>query len=287
MADPQKIFEIIRRREDIVTGAADDFIAALEKAQNELLEDILAYTRKMKSSGRSIDNAPENVRLAVAMRDNIIKWLRKHGYYAAITHFGKQYEGLIRESRKYYAAMDANPIFARRDLDALSKFKQDDLAFMLNNDKRVTNLLYNELLDSVHQQRTWRDLAERLENLLTDTKKDDKVLAGLLKKYNRTYAQTAIATFDRRIQQIKTEDLQIDRFIFSGGVLKDSRKFCVDRVGKVFTKKQVKSWNGLSWRGKMPNCDIFICLGGYNCTHILNPTMMNDREIEELKALYN
>ncbi len=287
MADIPKIVEIMIRREGTILGASDDFIAALERNQNALLNDLIAWLTRAKLDGQKIRNIPANIQMTIRMRDQIRTWLRRNGYYEAITEFGRQYDELLKLSREYYRAMDLPHTFARRDLDTLAAFKKDDLAFMVNNDKRVINVIYNEVLSGVHQQRNFRDLAKRLENLIDDRKQGDQVLSGLLKKYNRTYAQTAIAAFDRRIQQIKNAELGLDRFFYSGGLLRDSRDFCVRRAGKTFDRKEVESWNGQSWQGKIPGCDVFVCLGGYNCIHSLNPTSLTDDENVALDKIYD
>jgi hypothetical protein len=49
-------------------------------------------------------------------------------------------------------------------------------------------------------------------------------------------------------------------------VIRDSREFCRNNVGKTFTEEEINSkWQG-SWAGKAPG-DPFIVRGGYNCRH--------------------
>lgn len=286
MPDLKKLVRIIKDREALVESVPESFIRALERSQNALLTEIIDFVKGVETAAGRIENIPANIQMAIKMRDDMRRWLRQAGYYEAITSFGKNYQEAIDLSRKYYAALDLPEVFSRRDLETLSKFKADDLSFMLNNDQRVINLTYNELVSSIHQQRTFRDLARRMENLHLDTTEGDKVLSGLLKKYNGTYAATAFASFDRRVQNIKAAELGMERFLYSGGLIRDSREFCMARAGKIYDKKTILSWEGQTWKGKIPGCDIFVCLGGYNCQHILSPVNFTAKEMNELEAVW-
>ncbi len=84
----------------------------------------------------------------------------------------------------------------------------------------------------------------------------------------------------------KANELEIDRFLFSGGLILDSREFCKKRAGKIFTRKQVEAWQKLSWKGKIPDADVFMVLGGWNCRHILSP-VSDEFDLEELQEVYN
>lgn len=279
----EKIVEILLKKEKIVVEAADDLIAALGDTQNALAREIIEWLQTLKTTKGKIDHIPENIQRALAMRNQIRKWLRKHGYYEAITAFGKRYADLLENSRQYYKAIDQPNVFTRIDLESLTAVKQADIDFMLNNDQRIINLVFNEVRTGVFRQRSWRDLAKKLETITTD----DDVTSGLLKSYNRTYAQTYIAAFDRKIQQIKSAELDAERFIFAGGILKDSRDFCKERFGGTYKKSEVEGWNNLSWKGKITGCDVFTCLGGYNCIHSLQPTWFTDEELGEFESVYD
>jgi hypothetical protein len=53
-------------------------------------------------------------------------------------------------------------------------------------------------------------------------------------------------------------------------------------VGKVFTKKEIDSWNRMGkWNGKAEGRDVWVYLGGWNCQHLLSP--VTDEFAKELK----
>lgn len=60
---------------------------------------------------------------------------------------------------------------------------------------------------------------------------------------------------------------EYNKFRYEGGLIADSRDFCVERDGQEFWIYQGKEWNNLEWRGKIPGVDFFVQAGGYNCRH--------------------
>lgn len=286
----KKIISIIRQRETLVDEIPSAYIKALERIQNDLYRNIFDYLdANLKRTGANIGtigNLTANMQTVLALRDQITKFLRNNGYYEQIGNFTEKYKELTDLARDYYKALDLDPTFTRRDLKTLALLRDTDTNFLIVNDQRVINTTYTILTDSIARNITWRQLAEELKTLHTDTVlPDGRKLNGLLKYYNATYAQNAFAGFDRNIQLLKSQRLGLDKYLFSGGLLKDSRKFCVDRAGKVFTFEQIKSWGKLSWRGKAEGRDIFIALGGHNCQHILSP--ITDELTAALPGLFN
>ena len=71
----------------------------------------------------------------------------------------------------------------------------------------------------------------------------------------------------------------IEKWLYLGGLVKDSRPFCVARAGKEFTTEEVLAWpaeEGYQWDGMINPTDesnIFTNLGGWACRHILSPVI--------------
>jgi hypothetical protein len=71
----------------------------------------------------------------------------------------------------------------------------------------------------------------------------------------------------------------MDKWLYSGGLVKDSRPFCVARAGKIYTTAEVLAWprqEKYKWAGMIPGTNesnIFAYAGGYRCRHILAPVL--------------
>lgn len=92
-------------------------------------------------------------------------------------------------------------------------------------------------------------------------------------KRRRTVRDFVFQTM-REYDQVITKDVGLDWFRYSHGTVRDSRKFCKTRQGKIFHRKEIETWPKLDWQGKIPGTDkgnIHRNLGGFNCMHDLRP----------------
>jgi hypothetical protein len=109
-----------------------------------------------------------------------------------------------------------------------------------------------------------------------------------LTRYAQLYARDSFNIFNRNYSQIISNDLDVQYFEYFGQVIKDTRPFCMERVGKTFSKAEIESWASLDWQGKNPNTDkstIFTYCGGYNCIPFINSSSRQIRQGERIKHL--
>lgn len=107
----------------------------------------------------------------------------------------------------------------------------------------------------------------------------DRVLRGYLDTYhwrNRITKDT-LFQYSRNYDQIVSENMGLEWFLYSGGIVKDSRDFCEEKAGNYYHLNEVLSWADQSWQGKARGTDktnIQTELGGYNCQHSLRPVTL-------------
>lgn len=106
-----------------------------------------------------------------------------------------------------------------------------------------------------------------LNNSLTDT----------LSNHIKTELNTAIAGYQRLINQQKAEELGLELFLYVGPDDKVIRPFCAARVGRAFTQAEINSWD--NEQGIPAN----VFLGGWNCRHHLRP--ITEARAKELGAI--
>ena len=91
-------------------------------------------------------------------------------------------------------------------------------------------------------------------------------VGGNMRRYATQMAQDSLMQFDAAINTQMGKDAGIDTWKYYGDLIKDSRQFCRDHVGKVYTTAEIDEiWQG-SWAGKSSS-DGLIARGGYNCRH--------------------
>ena len=90
----------------------------------------------------------------------------------------------------------------------------------------------------------------------------------------RTNANDAYAQFDRNTQTTFANELGFICFIYEGGLVDNTRDFCEERNGQVFTIDEADTWSALQWKGKNKSYDPLRDMGGHNCRH--HPSYISD-----------
>ena len=80
-----------------------------------------------------------------------------------------------------------------------------------------------------------------------------------------TIANTYVAMFDNKYMQYVAAKAGIQYFIYDGILLNQTRPFCRERVGRVYTISELTAMNNSQ------GLPVEQALGGYNCTHFLTP----------------
>jgi hypothetical protein len=78
----------------------------------------------------------------------------------------------------------------------------------------------------------------------------------------QTLFDTQVSIYGRQIEAIGAESLGPDQpFLYTGPVDGRTREWCLQRVGKVYTRREIEAMDN----GQLPNP--FLTGGGYNCRH--------------------
>jgi len=91
-----------------------------------------------------------------------------------------------------------------------------------------------------------------------------------LRRYATQMAQDSLMQFDASINTAIGVASGATKWKYYGDVIRDSRPFCKEHAGQVFTEEEIaETWAG-SWKGKSSG-DPLIVRGGYNCRHHWRP----------------
>jgi hypothetical protein len=127
----------------------------------------------------------------------------------------------------------------------------------------ATQEIASGMYDMVLTGTKFSDLVDIAKNSLTGI----KTKAGKpLSSYASQQIHDSLMGYYSQIEQVKAKDAGIDTYLYYGNLMSSSRAFCIARAGRVFTRKQIDSWNKCRWQGKKPG-SVFINRGGYNCRH--------------------
>lgn len=111
------------------------------------------------------------------------------------------------------------------------------------------------------------DTIEQVRQLLIGgTDKRGRSLAHYASTIAQTRYMSIFATATRRL----AERAGIERYRYDGTLVRDSRPWCRQHVGKVLTIDEIEAWRDKDWEGKAPG-DPFVVRGGWNCRHYWTP----------------
>jgi hypothetical protein len=102
---------------------------------------------------------------------------------------------------------------------------------------------------------------------------DTQTGLGLATKNMDFHAHNLFQSFDRATQATYREKLGLNWGIYSGTLMKATKKtrgtrsFCIERISNIYSVAEVEKWNKLDWAGKIEGSDIKVTAGGYRCRH--------------------
>ena len=105
---------------------------------------------------------------------------------------------------------------------------------------------------------------------------------GMLERHWRVNSFDLFFRLDRQINLLYANELGLSYAIYSGTLEEDSRRFCIDRVNKVFSREEIEAWSKLDWSGKNKYYEPYTDLGGHNCRHHLS--FISDTLAEKLRS---
>lgn len=97
-----------------------------------------------------------------------------------------------------------------------------------------------------------------------------QVKPGYVEAYFKRWSQDLYIQADAVANLEMANRLGQNHAIYAGTEKDNTRCFCIERMNRVYTREEMIGWNNLTWQGKIPNGNVLIDRGGYNCRHTLN-----------------
>jgi len=88
--------------------------------------------------------------------------------------------------------------------------------------------------------------------------------------YAKTITETAYMEINAASTLRLAETAGVDGFKYNGTLVTGSRPWCIQHIGKVFTREEIEAWRSSSFSGKKSGSP-FITRGGWNCRHWFTP----------------
>ena len=141
--------------------------------------------------------------------------------------------------------------------------------------KRSNSAEINELVDFINENKFDTAKKVQVEDAIRKlhTQYASDRAGNNLRRYAGQIAHDSVMQFHGQFTVAKAKESGIDKFTYTGTLVRDSRDFCVEMLNKVLTEEQIREiWNSRGWQGKSTG-DPFIVRGGYRCRHTWIPTV--------------
>lgn len=266
-----------------IAGALENITDERQEAIYKRIKSLLnRYELDIHPNGR-IKATGANLRKIALIVARLKPYLFTATYKKIIERFSGTFEKVERFNSKWFRDLDTG--FRTTPITRSVKRLAIERTILSINPEGYREALENPireiLLKYVQNGGEILDLSAELEKGIRGVKnaEGDQVKRGYLDTYHwrNRITKDALFQYSRNYDQVVSENLGLEWFLYSGGLVDDSRDFCEEKAGKYFHKNEVLSWASQSWQGKARGTDetnIQTMLGGYNCQHSLRPVTL-------------
>lgn len=245
----------------------DKFISVVDKQNEKLFKEVLKLLDGLEKDGDIILSSEKNINIATQITDLLNKTLFESEYLKGLKDFVSSFSDqadLIDDIFDMQFEFSEKAIYK----SLITQSQKSTLQF-LDDDaigQAVFEPLQKNLLTNIYSGGKYSDMVTSIKEYILGTDELDPKLTSYVKRY----ARDSMSIFDNTYTQLVAQDVGVELWEYSGGTLKDSRDFCLERVGNVYTTEEIESWANQDWQGKNPATDaatIFAYRGGFNCIH--------------------
>lgn len=238
----------------------DDNEKIIENAVKRLdLKIATLISRLGVKSGRLTSDAA-SLRKAINTRRDIAK---EFGKYNVSVRTATDFSPVLKEIDLIFKEAGISKAIGPSDESIVRIMSSDSTAQMAGLSDQYAAQVSSKVYTSVLAGDEIDDLTLGVRQLLIGgTDKAGRPMVN----HAKTISTTGYREVDSTIMKQKAEEFEIIEFKYSGSLIKDSRKWCQDHVGKIYTLEEIQNWESKSWKGKKSG-DPFVTRGGWNCRH--------------------
>lgn len=290
-----KKIEQLEKRQDAMIRYAS---MTMERQLMKLIQDALTDQLRLDKDG-NILSTEENLKILNKIDQVFIKFDSVYGSsmmqriiedFDIISQFNYDYFDIIRDVSKQrydqYAKETDSWLRTSIGLDIKGIPTSSGYLDNLVNDKTLLDEVKHLTYNAVSGQIPLSEFTKGLQTKIEGGKDSD----GYLSKYYRTYAYDKYQEYDRANNQIFANKLKLTNFIYTGGLIDDSREFCQDKNNEIFTIEEAKEWKNDATllktkaekeTGVLEGYNPIINMGRWRCRHTAR--FISDAMAKELK----
>lgn len=279
----ETLLQLIDRKNQRLEDVPDKFQSNVEKLQRRLYNRITELIGQLETRDGQIVMSEANLLRVQTINDELKQVLNGREYIEAIRKFTNEFDTQKAINDQYFRKAFGSDFSQVGIANELVKNSQRNAFELLAGAPAEQNFLIpirTQLENAVSSGASFQDTIKGIRETVEGTPEAD----GRLLRYSKQVSWDAFALSDRAYTNAVAEDLDVEWFRYSGGIVKDSRCFCVERDRQYFHFKEIEAFGrmedlgecntGEGWQGMMVGTNestIFIVAGGYNCRHTWSP----------------
>lgn len=292
MALKKELKAIVNNKNNRLETVPGDLSNKVVRVQRDMFSEITALINSLDVTVGNLVMSEENLLIVEQIINDFKAFLPETAYNEALTVFANEFDIQQRLSDDYFKGLDQDIPEGTSSLTTNNKRNTVRKLVTGSLDAPFYNPIRDILSDAVANGSSLKDTIFSLR--LEIEGGADKL--GALDRYVKQVSVDSFAQADRSYTQGVASTLKLEWFLYSGGLVDDTRAFCQCRNGGWFHKNEVSDWGsgvnieikgckprntkgkptavGVNWQGKNPNTNestIFTLLGGFNCLHSLMP----------------
>lgn len=281
--------EIFSERLKRLKSIPDKFISDTQKAESKIISGILDTLAQLEIKDGFIVKSKANLTAISQIASDIKSVVLQSDYVTAVKSFIGEFDEQAVLTDSYFNKILKGAPAATSYVDAVLQLsKKETVKYLLEApmDAAFITPIEDLLTTNVQSGSSFTQTLKDIRNFIEDEGKE----GGKLAQYSKQIAYDSFAVADRTYLSERANALGFEWYIYSGGELPTTRKFCEARHGKYYHKKEIESFVTDSgsedsnpkprkeWDGMYPATNkqtIFDLAGGFNCRHVISPVSLN------------
>lgn len=282
---PKRLSELLKRKQAFIDSQRVKLESTIVRLQSQLFNDILTeLIPELDIKDGKILETTKNYRL-LSVLDKTYKDFQSGATSTMLNQVVQTTSRIGTLSANYFKVVVSPDLLTRFENVITKTDRLINLRLGLDGGKLVrggflkslfeSNTVGTELKNITSKAITsgvgMKDFTKQLRDVVTGV---DKKLGAMERQFQR-FTFDLYQQFDRSYNLTLGNEFGFTYFIYQGGLITDSREFCIEHNGRVFSIEEAKEWG--EWvsptTGEVPGYmnypgyDGPIDFGGYNCRH--------------------
>lgn len=265
---------------NLLDSSIDSFTGDVPGLQDQVFRRVQLLLRDLDLSRGSVRATAKNLRKINRIKREIESLVLNPKYLKSVNDFADAFNRGTALQTSYFATIQEG-FTTPKFIDTLRQASIDNVKIALTESGIRANVVDKAggiIQRNITERASFGDLVEDMRIFLTETPES----VGALKSYTSQIVTDSLNTYAAEYNRFVSDNLNLEWYIYSGSLVKDSRAFCISLVKKKWVHKSefgaVARGNfipkPIDLKGLKPGTNastLQINRGGYRCNHLLTP----------------